>query len=586
MQMPTSPPELFADRSSPLRILLIEENTEDAVFIQELLKMARRFSFQIIRAASLEESLKLLDHPIPEIILASLSLLEDFNDHPFRRLAQYASDIPIILLTHLDDEMLALQAIREGAQDYLVKTEISSTLLAKTIRHAIERKHFEFNALHDLLTGLPNRALFLDRLERAIQHAKRHAEFVYAILYLDLDRFKVVNDSLGRALGDKLLIACAVKLAGCLRSEDTITRLGGDEFVILLENIHLLQDAVDIAERIQHELSIPISLDQHQVVISASIGIVLGDGTYQRPEDILQDADIAMYQAKSMGKACHVLFEPGMRQQVVRRLQMENDLRQAFENNDLQVHYQPIVTLQTRQLIGFEALLRWRHEQLGPISPKEFIPIAEETGLIHSLGLWVLRQACTQIHSWNTQYNLKPPLTIHVNVSGKQFGQLDFVEKVQQTLNEIGLDPNHLSMEITESLLVEDNRVCNEALARLCSLGIKLHIDDFGTGYSSFAYLQRLPVSSIKIDPTFIMDMKSNTNRAEIVRSIVTLAANLGMNAIAEGVETAEQLAQLKALNCSYGQGFYISEPVPASIGQQLICQSRQVGSSDDQPAG
>jgi EAL domain-containing protein (putative c-di-GMP-specific phosphodiesterase class I) len=299
---------------------------------------------------------------------------------------------------------------------------------------------------------------------------------------------------------------------------------------------------------------------------------------YERPEDILQDADIALHQAKDMGKACYVRFEAKMRQRIITRLELENDLRQALENQELQVHYQPIISLESWQIIGFEALMRWKHPRRGFIPPKEFIPIAEETDMIHSLGLWILCQACEQVNYWNKQFKLNPPLTVHVNVSGKQIGKPDFAEKVHQVLMGIGLDPCLLSLEITESLFVENDERFNETLNRLCAMGIKLHIDDFGTGYSSFAYLQRLPVSSIKIDANFVMQMQSSSSHAEIVRSIVSLASNLGMNAIAEGVESADQLTQLTALHCGFGQGFYISEPVPAPVGQQMIFQSRQTG--------
>jgi diguanylate cyclase (GGDEF)-like protein len=457
-----------------------------------------------------------------------------------------------------------------------------------TIRKQSEEQ-LEFDAFHDTLTGLTNRALFLDRLERAIEQNRRHPEALFAVLFLDLDRFKVINDSLGHGLGDQLLAACAHKLEGCVRTVDTVSRFGGDEFVILLEDVKGEQDALDVATRIQHDLQDPIDLDGHQVVISASIGIVLSTLGYEDSDNLLRDADIAMYQAKMLGKACHVLFEAGMRQRMIHRLELENDLRKALENQasqstdtqELQVHYQPIVSLCTWKINGFEALVRWKHPRRGLIPPKEFIPVAEETGLIHSLGLWVLRQACQQMQMWQTQYPIDPPLSIHVNVSGKQFGQPDFVDQIQRVLGETGLEPRNLSLEITESLFVENDDRFNEMLHRLCSLGVQLQIDDFGTGYSSFSYLQRLPVSSIKIDSTFIANMKTGNNHSEIVRSIVTLAHSLGMNAIAEGVESEDQMTQLQALECGYGQGYYISRPAPGSVGQEILRQSQSTGKLD-----
>jgi EAL domain-containing protein (putative c-di-GMP-specific phosphodiesterase class I) len=304
---------------------------------------------------------------------------------------------------------------------------------------------------------------------------------------------------------------------------------------------------------------------------------------------LLRDADIAMYQAKMLGKACHVLFEAGMRQRMIHRLELENDLRKALETQalqdsnlqELQVYYQPIVSLASWKITGFEALVRWKHPRRGLIPPKEFIPVAEETGLIHSLGLWVMRQACQQMRQWQIQYPHDPPLTIHVNVSGKQFGQPDFVDQIQHLLAETGLEPRYLNLEITESLFVENDERFNEMLRRLCSLGVELQIDDFGTGYSSFSYLQRLPVSTIKIDSTFIANMKTGNNHAEIVRSIVTLARSLGMSAIAEGVESQDQMTQLQALDCGYGQGYYISRPAPGAVGQEILRQSQGTGKLD-----
>jgi EAL domain-containing protein (putative c-di-GMP-specific phosphodiesterase class I) len=299
---------------------------------------------------------------------------------------------------------------------------------------------------------------------------------------------------------------------------------------------------------------------------------------YQKTDDLLRDADIAMYHAKFHGKSRHEVFEAGMRQRIINRLEMENDLRQAIEKQQLSVHYQPIISLRTWEMIGFEALMRWDHPERGMIPPKEFIPVAEETGLIHEMGIWVLRKSCSQMREWQIQYPKKHPLTIHVNVSGKQFGHPEFLDRVQTVLKETGLDPRCLYLEITESLFVENDERFNTTLKNLCALGIKLQIDDFGTGYSSFAYLQRLPVTSIKIDSTFINMMRKNNNHSQIVRSIVTMANSLGLEAVAEGVESAIQLAQLKTFNCSYGQGYYISKPVTGELGSEILRSSNGNG--------
>ena len=711
-----------AEAAHPIQIMLIEDSDEDTLLIQQLLGLTRRFFYNMIRCATLSQALETLPRAHPQVILTDLNLPDSRGYETFRQVIASAPKTPIILLTNLDDEALALQAIRSGAQDYLLKTELSGQLLARSVRYAIQRKHSEealrdsneryllavqgasdglwdwnlrtnriyysprwkamlgyqdseicaladewlgrihsedlakvrlalaahvqgyskhfeceyrilhkdgayrwglarglavrdangkayrmagsqtditsrkhteeqlqFDAFHDTLTGLTNRALFLDRLGRAIEKTHRHPEALFAVLFLDLDRFKLINDSLGHSLGDQLLSACARKLEGCLRSVDTVSRFGGDEFVILLEDINSEQEVLDVAGRIQQDLQAPIDLDGHQVVISASIGIVLSSLGYAESDDLLRDADIAMYQAKMLGKACHVLFEAGMRQRMIHRLELENDLRKALErqinqpvgNQELQVFYQPIVSLGTWKIIGFEALMRWKHPRHGLIPPKEFIPVAEETGLIHSLGIWVLTQACQQMRMWQNQYPVDPPLTIHVNVSGKQFGQADFIDHIQRVLLETGLEPRCLSLEITESLFVENDERFNETLRQLCSLGVQLQIDDFGTGYSSFSYLQRLPVSSIKIDSTFITNMKTGNNHSEIVRSIVTLARSLGMNAIAEGVESEDQMAQLQALECAYGQGFFISRPAPVAVGHEILRQSQRIGKLD-----
>jgi EAL domain-containing protein (putative c-di-GMP-specific phosphodiesterase class I) len=367
-------------------------------------------------------------------------------------------------------------------------------------------------------------------------------------------------------------------LENSLRTVDTVSRLGGDEFVMLLDDIKHVEYAQEVAERIQKAFRSPVQLNDHNVVISASIGIVHSTLDHDSPDDIIRDADTAMYKAKTLGRASHAVFEATMRQRMVTRLELENDLRAALDKQELLVHYQPIITFKDWKILGFEALMRWNHPLRGAIPPKEFIPVAEETGLIDTLGLWVLRQACNQMQTWHNQYPIDPPLSIHVNISRKQFNQPDLVENIQKILRETSLDPRYLNLEITESLFVEYDDVFNETLAKLTKLGIKLQIDDFGTGYSSFNYLQRLPVSSIKIDSIFISNMKSGNRHTEIVRSIVNMAHSLGIEAIAEGVETQEQVAQLQAVECNSGQGFYISRPVSSEFGKEILRRIKNTG--------
>jgi diguanylate cyclase (GGDEF)-like protein/PAS domain S-box-containing protein len=425
-------------------------------------------------------------------------------------------------------------------------------------------------AFHDPLTGLPNRLWFLERLECALERAKGE-NYLFAVLFLDLDRFKLVNDSLGHALGDQLLIAIARRLEACLRPGDKIARLGGDEFTILLEDIKDISNAIQVAERIQKQLSLPFNLNGHVVFTTASIGIALSTLSYDQPEELLRDADTTMYRAKALGRARSEIFDQTMHTQAIARLQLEIDLRWVLERQELRVYYQPIVLLKNATIAGFEALVRWQHPTRGLVSPAEFIPVAEETGLIIPMGWWILRQACHQMRSWQEQFPAKPPLTISVNISGKQFAQPDLVKQIEQILQETGLDGSSLKLEITESVLVDNAEAALAILKQLQALGIQLAIDDFGTGYSSLSYLHRLPIDTLKIDRSFVNNVDSDPEKIEIICTIIALAWNLGMNVVAEGVETKKQMYQLQALKCEFGQGYFFSKPVDSQMVEGLI---------------
>jgi len=449
------------------------------------------------------------------------------------------------------------------------------------------------DAFHDALTGLPNRTLFIQRLEQALHNANRRQDGLFAVLFLDLDRFKVVNDSLGHLIGDQLLIALVRRLETCVRPGDTVARLGGDEFTILLEGIQDVSDATVIADRIQKALSLPFNLSGHEVFITTSIGIALSTIGYERPEDLLRDADTVMYRAKALGKARHEVFDKAMHAQAVTLLQLENDLRRvvdrltaevlegssAEQSQELQLYYQPIVSIETGTFTGFEALLRWNHPERGLISPDEFIPLAEETGLIVPIGYWVMHEACHQMQIWQQEFPRNPPLMISVNLSGKQFSRPDLIEQIQQILRETGLSPYSLKLEITESILMENAESAAAMLLQLRALGVQLYIDDFGTGYSSLGYLHRFPVDALKIDRSFINRMGTNGENSEIVQTVMTLARNLEIDVVAEGVETAEQLAQLRAMGCKHGQGqgYFFSKPVDAQTAQALIAAEPKV---------
>jgi len=439
----------------------------------------------------------------------------------------------------------------------------------KAYRMAGSQTDITEGKVSDPLTGLPNRILFMDRLGRSIERARRHGDYVFAVLSLDLDRFKLVNDSLGHLLGDQLLIAIAQRLESCLRSADTvarfgadhtIARLGGDEFTILLEDITHVSDAIRVAERLQKNLSLPFELDGREVFSSASIGIATSETGYDQPEDLLRDADTAMYRAKVLGKARCEVFDTEMRDQAVARLELETDLRRAVERQEFELHYQPIVWLETNTMTGFEALIRWRHPERGVVSPADFISVAEETGLILPIGSWVLREACRQLRTWQSNDCASSGLTIHVNLSGKQFMQPDLTGQIAAILGETGLAASSVTLEITESTIIENIESVVAILQQVKALGVRIAIDDFGTGYSSLSYLHRFPIDSLKIDRSFVSAM--STDRSEIVRAIVGLAHNLRMDVIAEGVETAVHAAQLRELRCEYGQGHFFSEPL------------------------
>jgi diguanylate cyclase (GGDEF)-like protein/PAS domain S-box-containing protein len=449
------------------------------------------------------------------------------------------------------------------------------TRLIFQIQDITDRKRAEgqllHDAFHDTLTGLPNRALFIDRLRQSLARAKRLGAHKFAVLFLDLDRFKVINDSLGHMVGDQLLIGIARRLETCLRPGDTVARLGGDEFTILLEDIVDICEAINVAERVEKELSSPFNLGGHEVFTTVSIGIASSEIGYERPDDILRDADTAMYRAKSMGKARHEVFDRTMHAHAMNLLKLETDLRRALERQEFALFYQPVISLETLCITGFEALIRWQHPEYGFISPAEFIPVAEETGLILPIGQWVLREACRQMREWQQYIDTDVPLSISVNLSAKQFMQPDLMKQVKDALSETGLAPQCLKLEITESVVMENIEMTTDMLRQLREFGVESSIDDFGTGYSSLSYLHRFPSSTLKIDRSFVSRMNDHSENAEIVRTIIMLARNLGMSVIAEGIETKAQLEQLRAMTCEQGQGYYFAKALSSKDAFSLI---------------
>ena len=470
-------------------------------------------------------------------------------------------------------------------------------------RDITEKKRAEerlvHQSFHDGLTDLPNRSLFLDRLQRAITVSRRHLDFNFAVLFIDIDQFKIFNESMGHDAGDSLLIQIAQRLTASLRNVDTISRPrvseesepfvgestlarpGGDEFTVLLEELHGPSDAIRVAERIQHRLAIPFNFNDQEIVLSVSIGIAFDGKGAADAQDVLRDAEIAMYRAKSTGKARCEVFDHAMHAGAIKRLQLETDLRKALELNEFRVYYQPIVSLHNSQIVGFETLSRWQRPE-ALVMPGEFIAVADETGIILPINRQLLYDACRQLRSWQEKFPSNPSLTVNVNITPKQFAQPDLAAQICKTLDETGLDPTCLNLEITETIAMADADKSAVVLSELKALGVRLDIDDFGTGYSSLSRLQRFPVDTLKIDRSFISRMDSDVETREIVRIILMLAHGLGLKVVAEGVETATQAEMLKDMGCELAQGYLYSKPVPSETIEQLLRSSRAASASGD----
>lgn len=440
------------------------------------------------------------------------------------------------------------------------------------------RKYIEgqllYQATHDALTSLPNRASLEGRLSVCIERARHDKGYLFSVLFLDLDRFKNVNDSLGHTIGDHLLVATAKRLKGCVRPTDTVSRLGGDEFAILLDGLNDTEEATWLAQKVQGRIARPFELDGHELFMTASIGIVNHPGGYDQPEDFIRDADIAMYRAKDMGRARHEVFEVDMHSKIVSRLSLETDLRRAVEKEEFLVHYQPIISLSTGSIVAFEALVRWRHPERGMVSPADFIPLMEETGLIVPIGLQVLRKSCLQMRAWQSRFPDHVPLTVDVNLSGVQLTQTDLINQLADTLHDTKLDGSRLRLEITESALARDEESAIKTLSQVRGLGVHTHIDDFGTGYSSLGTLHSFPLQALKIDRSFVNRMRDVGDDTEIVQTITSLAHNLGLDVVAEGVETPAQLARLRSMGCDYAQGYFFSRPLCGKDAGELIASS------------
>lgn len=690
-----------------IRVLLVEDTQSEADLTRFYLSRVSSGSYDLTHVKELKAAVDYIyTAEVPDVILLDLHLPDCEGLGGFKQLKKLVPGSPVIILTNFMDYALAVRAVREGAQDYLIKKEVDTALLTKSITYAIERQksdaalreseeryalavagasegiwdwniktseayfsprwyglvgsevkqgaaiidlwfdrvhpedllplrtelkahfgdvatHFEHehrirhdeggyrwvlvrgqgvsdadgscyrmagsmaditerkrteeqllhDAMHDALTGLPNRSLFLDRLFQTIRKFKRDSDRGYAVLFLDLDRFKNVNDSLGHSVGDGLLVSIAQRLSAILRPSDTVARLSGDEFAVLINDVTSLRDAIRVVERIDMQWNKEFSVQGHTIYTNASIGIVMAAEQYIKPEQVLRDADLAMYRAKALEKGVPVIFDAHMHANAVQRLRIETDMRRALNRDEFIVHYQPIVSLETGKVLSFEALVRWQHPERGMIGPNEFIGVAEETGMINELSWWILRETAAQTGRWQQLVPDSADLGISVNVTGALFHNDDIADRLLLLLESCNLEPKYMHLEITERSFMDHQDAVLSELDKLRAAGVQLHIDDFGTGYSSLSYLKRYPYDTLKIDRSFISELTHAGESNAIVQAIVSLGKNLNMNIVAEGVENAAQVRFLREINCPEAQGFWFSRPLSKDKAHHVLQQ-------------
>lgn len=544
-------------------LLLVEDNLGDARLLREMFNEAGSPVAEMTHVESLREAERHLAALAVDVILLDLGLPDGQGMDAVRRAQAAAPRVPLVVLTGLDDEALAAQALQEGAQDYLVKGQIETRVLLRALRNAIERKVMEealiHSAQHDFLTGLPNRTLLHDRVNQSVALSSRHATRG-AVLFLDLDGFKHINDSLGHPVGDKVLQSIAKRLVGCLRGSDTVSRQGGDEFVVLLSELEHAEDAAATARRMLQAVSEAHLIDSHDLHITTSIGVSIFPDDGLDADTLIKNADTAMYQAKENGRHSYQFFKPAMNARAVERQSLEEGLRRALERNEFALYYQPKINLTTGEITGAEALVRWTHPVRGPVSPAQFIPVAEDCGLIVPIGNWVLREACRQTRAWQDA-GLRLA-TIAVNISAIELRNESFLGGVFEILANTGLPPAALELELTESVLMKHIESTETILQALRAKGVRLAVDDFGTGYSSLSYLRKLSVDTLKIDQSFVHQITALPEETTIVAAVIGMGRNLKLRVVAEGVETVEELAFLQAQGCDEAQGYYFSRPV------------------------
>ncbi|MCS6813036.1 MAG: EAL domain-containing protein [Cyanobacteria bacterium] len=582
-------------------ILIVDDTVQN---LRLLSTMLRKEGYNVRQALNGHMAMTAIHTSLPDLILLDVMMpdVDGYSICQQLKAEPTTADIPVIFLSALGSPVDVVKGFQVGGVDYITKPFHVEEVLIRVANHltlkAATREIQELNAqlearvkertqqleianaqlldmaMHDSLTGLANRSLFIEHLERSLNALKVDPACPFVLLFLDFDHFKLVNDSLGHLVGDELLIAIAHRLRSLLSKNHILARLGGDEFAILLNNTDCMT-AVRFAHQLQESLTNPFHLKRHEVYVSASIGIVTGHSSYSKPDDLIRDADTAMYAAKASGRGNYRVFDPAMHAAMLERLTLETDLHRALQQQEFVVHYQPIVALATGEIVGFEALVRWQHPQRGLLMPGAFIPIAEDTGLIQAIGNWVMREACQQFRQWQCQGIMSPQATISINLAAQQLAQRGFVKHIDSILTDTGLAPHCLNIELTESALIHNPQVAADVLMQLRERHIAVSIDDFGTGYSSLSYLQSFPVDTLKIDRLFVQRLDGNPNTLGLVPLIIEIAQAMNMTVVAEGIETQQQRTQLQALQCPYGQGFLFSPPIaPDQVGH--VAQARR----------
>jgi diguanylate cyclase (GGDEF)-like protein len=556
--------------NKPVRVLIVDDSEEDSELLVYELERGG-YNPVYLRVDTPAAMMAALNQQPWDIVLADYSIPQFSATVALALLQEKQLDIPFIIVSGSIGDETAAAAMTAGAHDYLLKAKLARLVpaLERELREAqVRQEHkqalfkLEYLAFNDTLTGLPNQRSFLNSIQKRIEQSQRKLHGLFAVLFLDIDRYQIVKYSLGHLLAEQLLVAIARRLETYLNPEDILARVGTDEFALLLGDIQNPQSAQDRADQIQTALKTPFKLDGLVVSSSTSIGIVLSTIGYDQPEDFLRGADMAMHHARTQGRGGSAIFDRAMQTHAVERLQLETDLQRAIKCQQLHLNYQPIVSLTTGRVVGFEALVRWQDPQRGMVSPSEFIPMAEETGLIVSLGEWVLEEACRRLSLWQQQFPNSSPLSMSVNLSARELVQPGLIERIDELCFAFRLKAESLKLEITESILLENAEAAATILAQLKQRQIQISIDDFGTGYSSLSYLHRLPIDTLKIDRSFISCIDKQGKNLDIVKAIIPLAHSLKLDVVAEGVETEEQLLKLKALGCEYGQGYFFSPPL------------------------